>query len=83
MLKRIVVLLLFVQISFGQTKEGLELCILYKNSFSAFTTEKEAEKLGKSFNTVNGYVQNRQQPRLETLNEIAKILEVDIKELLK
>lgn len=42
-----------------------------------------AEKLGKSFNTVNGYVQNRQQPRLETLNEIAKILEVDIKELLK
>ena len=42
-----------------------------------------ADKLGKSFNTVNGYVQNRQQPRLETLNEIAKILEVDIKELLK
>ena len=23
-----------------------------------------AEKLGKGFNTVNGYVQNRQQPRL-------------------
>jgi putative transcriptional regulator len=23
-----------------------------------------AEKLGKSFNTVNSYVQNRQQPRL-------------------
>ena len=33
-----------------------------------------AERLGKSFNTVNGYVQNRQQPRLEVLNEIAKIL---------
>ena len=42
-----------------------------------------AEKLGKSFNTVNGYVQNRQQPRLEVLNEIAEILEVDIKELIK
>lgn len=53
MLKRIVVLLLFVQISFGQTKEGLELCILYKNSFSAFTTEKEAnEALDKILNVI-------------------------------
>jgi len=42
-----------------------------------------AEKLGKSYNMVNGYVQNRQQPRLEVLFEIAKILEVDPKELLK
>ena len=41
-----------------------------------------AEKLGKSFNTVNGYVQNRQQPRLEILNEIAEILDVDVKELI-
>ena len=41
-----------------------------------------AEKLGKSFNTVNSYVQNRQQPRLEVLFEIAKILEVDPKELI-
>ena len=31
-----------------------------------------AEKLGKSFNTVNSYVQNRQQPRLEVLDQIAK-----------
>ncbi len=31
---------------------------------------------------VNGYVQNRQQPRLEVLNDIAQILDVDIKELL-
>lgn len=42
-----------------------------------------AEKLGKSYNMVNGYVQNRQQPRLEVLFEIAKILEVDPKELIK
>jgi putative transcriptional regulator len=42
-----------------------------------------AEKLGKSYHMVNGYVQNRQQPRLEVLFEIAKILEVDPKELLK
>lgn len=41
-----------------------------------------AEKLGKSYNMVNGYVQNRQQPRLEVLSEIATILEVDIKDLI-
>ena len=41
-----------------------------------------AEQLGKSFNTVNGYVQNRKQPSLETLYEIAKILQIDAKELL-
>jgi hypothetical protein len=29
------------------------------------------------------YVQNRKQPRLEFLSEIATILEVDIKELIK
>ena len=42
-----------------------------------------AEQLGKSYNMVNGYVQNRQQPRLEILYEIAKILEVNVKDLLK
>ena len=42
-----------------------------------------AEKLGKSYNMVNGYVQNRQQPRLEVLYEIAKILDVNPKDLLK
>jgi transcriptional regulator with XRE-family HTH domain len=42
-----------------------------------------AEQLDKSYNMVNGYVQNRQQPRLEVLFEIAKILEVDPKELIK
>ena len=42
-----------------------------------------AEKLGKSYNMVNSYVQNRQQPRLEILYEIANILEIDVKELLK
>ena len=41
-----------------------------------------AEKLGKSYNMVNGYVQNRQQPRLDVLNEIANILDVDIKSLI-
>jgi putative transcriptional regulator len=41
-----------------------------------------AEKLGKSYNMVNGYVQNRQQPRLEILNQIAEILDVDIRDLI-
>ena len=41
-----------------------------------------AEKLGKSYPVINGYVQNKNQPRLETLYEIAKILSVDVKDLL-
>lgn len=41
-----------------------------------------AEKLGKSYNMVNGYVQNRQQPRLEVLNEIAEVLDVDVRDLI-
>lgn len=41
-----------------------------------------AEKLGKSYNMVNAYSQNRQQPRLETLMEIAEILDIDVKELI-
>jgi putative transcriptional regulator len=41
-----------------------------------------AENLGKSYNMVNGYVQNRQQPRLEVLVEIAKLLDIDVKDLL-
>jgi putative transcriptional regulator len=41
-----------------------------------------AEKLGKSYNMVNSYVQNRRQPSLEDLYKIAEILDVDIKELI-
>ena len=41
-----------------------------------------ADKLGKSYNMVNGYVQNRRQPNIECLNEIAKILNISVKELL-
>jgi len=41
-----------------------------------------AENLGKSFNMVNSYVQNRQQPRLEVLYKIAELLNVDVTELL-
>lgn len=41
-----------------------------------------AEKLGKSFNMVNDYCNNKRQPTLETLSDIAAILNVDILELL-
>ncbi len=41
-----------------------------------------AEKLDKSYNIVNGYVLNRQQPRLEVLMAIAEILDVDVKDLI-
>ncbi|MAM23117.1 helix-turn-helix transcriptional regulator [Croceibacter atlanticus] len=42
-----------------------------------------AQQLGKSYNVVNGYVQNRAQPSLEVLYEIAKILNVEPKDLLQ
>lgn len=41
-----------------------------------------AEKLGKSYNMVNSYVQNRRQPSLEVLYQIAEILKVDVKDLI-
>lgn len=35
-----------------------------------------AEKIGKSYNMVNSYVQNRRQPSIEILHKIAYVLEV-------
>lgn len=70
-------------------------CNLVANNFRAMNRIKEvleekgikqtwlAEKLGKSYNMVNSYVQNRQQPRLEVLFEIAEILEVKPQDLIK
>ncbi|WP_299064961.1 helix-turn-helix transcriptional regulator [uncultured Polaribacter sp.] len=42
-----------------------------------------AEQLGKSYNMVNSYAQNRRQPSIEDLYKIAEILSVDVTELLK
>ena len=42
-----------------------------------------SEQLGKSYNMVNGYVQNRRQPSLELLFKIAELLEVKPKELIR
>lgn len=41
-----------------------------------------AERLGKSFSIVNAYVCNRRQPSLELLFEIARQLQVDVKDLI-
>lgn len=42
-----------------------------------------AEQLGKSYNMVNSYAQNRRQPSLEDLYKIAEILNVEVAELLE
>lgn len=42
-----------------------------------------AERLDKSFCIVNSYICNRRQPSLDVLFEIAKILNVNPKELIK
>ena len=41
-----------------------------------------AEKLGKSYNMVNSYVQNRRQPSIEDLYKIGEILNIEAKDLL-
>lgn len=41
-----------------------------------------ADRLGKSFNTINAYACNRKQPSLEVLNEIAEVLQVSVSELI-
>jgi transcriptional regulator with XRE-family HTH domain len=42
-----------------------------------------ADKLGRSYNIVNSYAQNRSQPSIEVLYKIAEILNVTPKDLLK
>lgn len=41
-----------------------------------------SENLGKSYNMVNSYAQNRRQPSIEILFDIAKLLKVSPRELL-
>lgn len=41
-----------------------------------------AKKLGKSYNMINSYVQNRRQPSIEDLYKIAKLLNVEARDLL-
>lgn len=41
-----------------------------------------ADKLGKSYNMVNSYCQNRRQPSLEDLFRIGELLHIDTRDLL-
>jgi transcriptional regulator with XRE-family HTH domain len=41
-----------------------------------------SKKLGKSYNMVNSYAQNRRQPSIEDLYKIAELLKVDVRDLL-
>ena len=62
--------------------------ILDMNRIKEVLVQKEltqtwlASQLGKSYNMVNGYVANRRQPSIEVLYRIAKLLQVDAKDLL-
>lgn len=42
-----------------------------------------AEKIEKSFCIVNSYACNRRQPSLEVLFQIANVLQIDVKDLIK
>ena len=46
------------------------------------TSKWLAEQLGKSENTVSKWCSNKTQPSLDTLLEIAMVLDIDIRELL-
>jgi len=41
-----------------------------------------AKELGKSYNMVNSYVQNRRQPSIQDLFRIAILVDVEVSELL-
>ncbi|PKH51880.1 transcriptional regulator [Tenacibaculum sp. Bg11-29] len=42
-----------------------------------------SEQLGKSYNMVHSYAQNKRQPSLEDLYKIAGILNIEVAELLE
>lgn len=42
-----------------------------------------SKKLNKSFSMVNDYCNNRRQPSLELLFDIAKLLDVEVKDLIQ
>jgi transcriptional regulator with XRE-family HTH domain len=42
-----------------------------------------ADKMGKSYNTINEYARNKRQPSIEVLFKIAEILNMEAKELIE
>ena len=59
------------------------------NRIKVFLVEKQktnkwlAEQMGKSENTISRWCSNKSQPSISQLQEIAKLLDVDIRVLLK
>ena len=42
-----------------------------------------ADKMGRSYNTINEYARNKRQPSIEVLFKIAEILNMEAKELIE
>ena len=61
-----------------QNLNGIKIVLVEQNK----TGKWLADQLGKSTCTVSKWCQNTIQPDLKTLNEIANLLKVDVKDLL-
>ena len=58
--------------SYSRSIGAIQITTLISLPFS-MNLKKKSMKLGKSYNMVNSYVQNRRQPSIECLFEIAEI----------
>lgn len=68
MLKRIVVLLLFVQVSFAQNKDGVELCLAAQELSKSFITDEEAENALDKILSVIGASKNFTLQQCDDIN---------------
>lgn len=68
-----------IQEVMGAKLNRIKVVLVEKN-----VSQKElAAQIGKSFSTVNAYCANRLQPNLETLDQIAQVLNVPMRTLIK
>ncbi len=69
---------IYINTSIMQNLNRIKIVLVEQNK----TGKWLADQLGKSTCTVSKWCQNTIQPDLKTLNEIANILKVDVKDLL-
>ena len=69
---------IYINTSVMQNLNRIKIVLVEQNK----TGKWLADQLGKSTCTVSKWCQNTIQPDLKTLNEIANILKVDVKDLL-
>ena len=69
---------IYINTSIMQNLNRIKIVLVEQNK----TGKWLADQLGKSTCTVSKWCQNTIQPDLKTLNEIANLLKVDVKELL-